>query len=213
LLCVYDSKHGTSRTVDIPESLVEPLRAQIAQAKLVHAADLAEGFGQVDLPNALSKKYPGYAREFGWQYLFPAQSRWVTADGRQGRPHVHVSAVQKAFKVACKKAGIIRPATPHCLRHSCATHLMEDGVDIRQVQKLLGHKDVKTTEIYTQLTQRRAGYRNPLDRLVGFAEDIIEIAVPDEVRRWLVAHAGKLGLTPAEDARQILTLAAQGGLL
>lgn len=213
LLTVYDSKHGTCRTVDIPESLREPLRLQIAHVKMVHDADLAEGFGIVDLPNALAKKYPGYAKELGWQYLFPAQSRWVNADGRQGRPYIHVSTVQKAFQVARNKAHILKPATPHCLRHSCATHLLEDGVDIRQVQKLLGHADVKTTEIYTQCTQRQAGYRNPLDRLMGFAEDMLEIAVPDEVRRWLVAHASRLGLTPAEDARQILATVAHGGAL
>ena len=213
LLTVHDSKHGTCRAVDIPASLREPLQAQLDHVKTVHTTDLAAGFGAVDLPDALAKKYPGYAKEIGWQYLFPAVSRWVAKDGRQGRPYIHVTAVQKAFQIARKKAGIVKPATPHCLRHSCATHLLEDGVDIRQVQKLLGHADVKTTEIYTQLTQRRAGYRNPLDRLMGTACDILEIAVPDEVRRWLVSHASRLGLTPAEDARQILTLAAQGGML
>jgi integron integrase len=213
LLTVYESKHGTCRTVAIPESLREPLRLQIAHAKLVHDSDLAAGFGVVDLPNALAKKYPGYAKELGWQYLFPAQSRWVNEDGSQGRPYIHVSAVQKAFQIARKKAVILKPATPHCLRHSCATHLLEDGVDIRLVQKLLGHGDVKTTEIYTQCTQRRAGYRNPLDRLLGFAEDVLEIAVPDDVRRWLVGHASRLGLTPAEDARQILATVAQGSML
>lgn len=212
LLTIHDSKHGSTRTVEIPESLREPLRLQIARVKQIHDADLTDGFGVVDLPDALAKKYPGYACELGWQYLFPAQSRWVAADGSQGRPHIHVSAVQKAFQIARKAAGIVKPATPHCLRHSCATHLLEDGVDIRRVQKLLGHADVKTTEVYTQLTQKRAGFRNPLDRLLGFAEDIIEIAMPDDVRRWLIAHASRLGLTPAEDARQILTLAAQGGM-
>jgi hypothetical protein len=90
---------------------------------------------------------------------------------------------------------------------------LEDGVDIRLVQKLLGHAKVTTTEIYTQCTQRRSGFRNPLDRLFGFAEDVIEIAVPDDVRRWLIAHASRLGLTPAEDARQILATVAQGGML
>jgi len=212
MLLTIRSKHGSIRTVDIPEYLREPLRVQIGRVKAVHTTDLAEGFGRIDLPNALDKKYPGYGQEFGWQYLFPAQSRWIAKDGSQGRPHIHVTAVQKAFQLARKKAGIVKTATPHCLRHSCATHLLEDGVDIRLVQKLLGHAKVTTTEIYTQLTQRRAGFRNPLDRLLGFAEDVIEVAVPDEVRRWLIAHASRLGLTPAEDARQILTLAAQGQL-
>lgn len=213
LLTIIDSKHGTCRTVGIPESCRDPLKQQIADVKRLHDADLAAGYGAVELPGALDKKYPASATELGWQYLFPAMSRWVDDAGKQGRHHIHETAVQRMFQVARKKAGIITHATPKCLRHSCATHLLEDGVDIRLVQKLLGHKDVTTTEIYTQCTQHRAGYRNPLDRLIGFAEDVIEIAVPDEVRRWLVAHASRLGLTPAEDARQILTLAAQGGML
>ena len=213
MLLTIRSKHGSIRSVDIPESLREPLRIQIANVKLIHDADLADGFGVVELPGALAKKYPSWPKDFGLQFLFPAQSRWIAKDGSQGRPHIHVTAVQKAFQVARKKAGIIKPATPHCLRHSCATHLLEDGVDIRLVQKLLGHAKVTTTEIYTQCTQRRAGFRNPLDRLFGFAEDIIEIAMPDNVRRWLIAHASHVGLTPAEDARQILTLAAQGSTI
>ena len=210
MLLTIRSKHGSIRTVAIPESLRGPIIEQIAQVKLIHDADLADGFGAVDLPDALAKKYPAWPKEFGMQYFFPAQSRWVAEDGRQGRHHIDATAVQRAFQTARKQAGIVKPATPHCLRHSCATHLLEDGVDIRLVQKLLGHANVTTTEIYTQCTQRPAGYRNPLDRLLGFAEDVIEVAVPDAVRHWLVAHASRLGLTPAEDARQILTLAAQG---
>lgn len=211
MLITVRSKHNSIRNVDIPESLREPLRQQIAQVKLMHDADLSDGFGVVDLPDALSRKYPGAVKDFGWQYLFPAQSRWIAADGSQGRPHIHVTAVQKAFQIARHKAGIVKHATPHCLRHSCATHLLEDGVDIRLVQKLLGHSKVTTTEIYTQCTQRRAGFRNPLDRLLGFAEDIMEISLPDDVRRWLIAHASRLGLTPSEDARRLLSLASQGG--
>ena len=213
MLLTVRSKHGSIRTVAIPEALREPLRAHIARVKMVHDADLADGFGVVSLPDALDRKYPSAGKELGWQFLFPAQSRGVAEDGSQGRPHIHVTAVQKAFQVARRKAGIVKHATPHCLRHSCATHLLEDGVDIRLVQKLLGHAKVTTTEIYTQCTQRPAGYRNPLDRILGFAEDVLEIPIPDAVRHWLVAHASRLGLTPAEDARQILTIAAQGGNL
>lgn len=213
MLLTVRSKHGSIRNVEIPESLREALKIQIAHAKLIHDSDLADGFGVVDLPDALDRKYPNAGKELGWQYLFPAQSRWVNEDGRQGRCHIHVTAVQKAFHIFRGKAGILKHATPHCLRHSCATHLLEDGVDIRLVQKLLGHAKVTTTEIYTQCTQRRSGYRNPLDRLLGFAEDVIEIALPDDVRRWLISHASRLGMTPNEDARQILTLAAQGGML
>lgn len=212
MLLTIRSKHGGIRNVEIPESLRQPLADQISHVANVHSADLSEGFGLVDLPDALARKYPSANRELGWQYLFPAQSRWVAKDGSQGRPHIHVTAVQKAFQFARKKAGIVKPATPHCLRHSCATHLLEDGVDIRLVQQLLGHSKVTTTEIYTQCTQHRAGYRNPLDRLLGVAADALEIALPAEVRRWLIAHAARLGLTPAEDAQQIISLAAQGGI-
>jgi integron integrase len=213
MLLTVRSKHGSIRNVEIPESLREPLKNQIAHVKIIHTSDLADGFGIVDLPDALDRKYPNAGKELGWQYLFPAQSRWMGENSSQGRCHIHVTAVQKAFQLCRTKAGILKPATPHCLRHSCATHMLEDGVDIRLVQKLLGHAKVTTTEIYTQCTQRRAGYRNPLDRLLGFAEDILEISMPDDVRRWLIAHASRLGMTPAEDARHILSLAAQGGSL
>lgn len=211
-LDIRESKHGSARVLDIPQACIEPLREQIAAVKLIHAADLADGFGEVELPGALARKYPNAGKEFGWQFLFPATSRWVAADGRQGRPHLHVTAVQEAFRMARKSAGVVKPATPHCMRHSFATHLLEDGVDIRIVQKMLGHRDVKTTEVYTQFTTS-AGVRSPLDRLLGLAGDIIPVTLSEDVRRWLIAHASRLGLTPAEDARQILTLAAQGGNL
>ncbi len=211
-LDVRESKHGSARVLDIPQTLIGPLRDQIARARQIHDADLAAGFGEVELPGALARKYPRAGKDFGWQYLFPAQSRWVAGDGNQGRPHLHVTAVQEAFKQARQAAGVVKPATPHCMRHSFATHLLEDGVDIRIVQKLLGHRDVKTTEVYTQFTSS-AGIRSPLDRLMSAAGDVLSIPLPDDVRRWLIAHASRLGLTPAEDAGQILTIAAHGGAL
>ena len=211
-LDIRDSKHGSARVLDIPHTLIEPLREQVAHAKRLHDADLAAGFGEVELPGALARKYPNTGKEFGWQYLFPAQSRWVAVDGKQGRPRLHVTAVQEAFKQARKAAGIIKPATPHCMRHSFATHMLEDGVDIRIVQKLLGHRDVKTTEVYTQFTSS-AGVRSPLDRLLGMAADALTVTLPEDVRRWLVGHASRQGLTPAEDAGNILAMAAHGGVL
>lgn len=211
-LDIRESKHGNSRVLDIPQTLIEPLRLQIAAAKRLHDADLSAGFGAVELPGALARKYPNAGKEFGWQFLFPAQSRWVAADGRQGRPHLHVTAVQEAFKQARRDAGIVKPATPHCMRHSFATHMLEDGVDIRIVQRLLGHRDVKTTEVYTQFTSSDS-VRSPLDRLLSLATDALPVVLPDDVRRWLIAHASRLGLTPSEDAGQILTMAAHGGAL
>lgn len=211
-LSVRDSKHGSARVLDIPHALIEPLREQIARVRLLHDADLTAGFGAVELPDAYARKNPGASKDFGWQFLFAATSRWIASDGSQGRHHIHVSAVQEAFKLTRKACGIYKPATPHCLRHSYATHMLEDGVDIRLLQRLLGHRKVETTEVYTQFTQS-AGVRSPLDRLFGVAGDVLEIAVPEHVRRWLISHASRLGLTPAEDAGQILTTAAQGGLL
>ena len=212
LITLHDSKHGNSRALNIPERLIEPLKTHIAQVKRIHDADLADGFGAIDLPDALGRKYPAYAKDFGWQYLFPAFSRFKAPDGRQGRPHIHVSAVQEAFKVALKATGIVKAAHPHSLRHSYATHLLEDGEDIRTVQKLLGHKDVKTTEVYTQMVERRIGIRSPFDRLVTDSESL-PVTMAEDVRRWLIAFSQKLGLTPAEAAGRILTTAAQGGMV
>lgn len=211
-LDIRESKHGSERVLDIPQVLIDPLREQIAKVELVHDADLAGGFGAVELPGALARKYPGAVKDFGWQFLFPAQSRWVAKDGSQGRPHLHVTAVQEAFQMFRKKAGVIKHATPHCLRHSFATHCLEDGMDIRDLQKKLGHRNVKTTEVYTQFTQS-VGFRSPLDRLLGIAGDAVEVIIPADVRRWLVAHAARLGLTPGEDAGQILATFAHGGML
>lgn len=211
-LDIRESKHGSARVLDIPKTLIESLREQIANVKRIHDADLAAGYGAVELPDALARKYPGAVKDFGWQYLFPASSRWVAKDGRQGRPHLHVTAVQDAFQMARKAAHVNKPATPHCLRHSFATHMLEDGVDIRQLQKLLGHRNVKTTETYTQFTQS-VGIRSPLDRLLGVAGDLLTVNIGNDVRRWLISFASKLGITQEEAACQILKNASQGGLL
>lgn len=211
-LDIRDSKHGSARELDIPQACVEPLRLQIEACKRIHDADLTAGFGEVDLPGAYGRKNPGAVKDFGWQYLFFAQSRWTNKEGKQGRPHIHVSAVQDAFKSVRKLLSIFKPATPHCMRHSFATHMLEDGIDIRTLQKMLGHRKVETTEVYTQFTQS-SGVRSPLDRILGIAGDLLPVSVGADVRRWLVAFASKLNITQEEAAAQVLSMAAHGGML
>lgn len=152
---VRDGKGAKDRVVTLPDEVVEPLQNHLAWARTLHDKDLDAGLGEVYVPHALARKYPNAAREWAWQYVFPSRLR--SEDPRSGverRHHINESAVQKAVKRAVRAAGIDKPATCHTLRHSFATHLLERGMDIRTVQEQLGHKDVRTTQIYTHILER-----------------------------------------------------------
>lgn len=135
------------------------------KVKAIHEKDLADGWGRVQLPDALDRKYPNAPKDWRWQWVFPQAHRWINGKTKeQGRHHTDESLVQKAVREAVAKAGLTKRATCHTFRHSFATHLLESGSDIRTVQELLGHRDVKTTMIYTQVLHRGpAGVGSPLD--------------------------------------------------
>lgn len=166
-IIIRDGKGQKDRVTVMPTSLVSPLRQHIARVRAIHQFELAEGRGDVYLPDALARKYPGAPFEWAWQYVFPAAG--LSVDPRSGsvrRHHLDEKRVQRAFKRAVKASGVAKLATPHTLRHSFATHLLESGQDIRTVQELLGHADVKTTMIYTHVLNRGGlAVLSPLDRM------------------------------------------------
>ena len=164
-IIVRDGKGENDRLTTFPDRLLEPLRLQLKHIKALHEKDLFEGQGTVYLPYALAKKYPNAEREWIWQYVFPARN--LSTDPVTGmirRHHLHETGLQKAVRQAARLAKIDKPVSPHTFRHSFATHLLQNGYDIRTVQELLGHKDVKTTMIYTHVLNRGPkAVRSPLD--------------------------------------------------
>jgi site-specific recombinase XerD len=176
-LIVRDAKGGKDRVTVLPTSIVDPLRAHLAKLHIRFEQQRRSGEPGASLPSALARKFPNTSRQWGWQYIFPARS--LCKDVYTGQPvrhHIHEKAMQRAVQLAVQKAGITQPASCHTLRHCFATHLLETGSDIRTVQELLGHADVRATMLYTHVLGRGAmGVKSPLDRQIWAPVALVSI--------------------------------------